>query len=88
MSSFDRRKFLLAASSIGAVAAFSSRAFADPGVSADKILFGQAAVLEGPASALGIGMRDGLRGAFAECKGWHQGPQARADEPRRWLRAR
>ncbi len=61
----DRRRFLVAASFIGA-AGFSSRAFADPGVSADKILFGQAAVLEGPASALGIGMRDGLTAAFAE----------------------
>jgi len=62
----NRRRFLLAASSLGVVAAFSSRAFADPGVSADKILFGQAAVLEGPASALGIGMRDGLTAAFTE----------------------
>ena len=61
----DRRRFLVAASFIGA-AGFSSRAFADPGVSADKILFGQAAVLEGPASALGIGMRDGLTAAFTE----------------------
>ena len=60
----DRRRFLVAASFIRA-AGFSSRAFADPGVSADKILFGQAAVLEGPASALGIGMRDGLTAAFA-----------------------
>jgi branched-chain amino acid transport system substrate-binding protein len=66
MSSFNRRKFIIAASSVGAAAAFSSRAFADPGVSADKILFGQAAVFEGPAGALGIGMRDGLKAAFTE----------------------
>ncbi len=39
---------------------------ADPGVSGDKIILGQAAPLEGPASALGIGMRDGLLAAFAE----------------------
>lgn len=39
---------------------------ADPGVSADKILFGQAAALEGPAAALGQGMRLGLEAAFAE----------------------
>ena len=39
---------------------------ADPGISADKIIFGQAAPLEGPASALGTGMRDGLLAAFAE----------------------
>jgi ABC-type branched-subunit amino acid transport system substrate-binding protein len=66
MSILDRRRFLIAASSMGTAAALSSRAFADPGVSADKIVFGQAAVLEGPASALGIGMRDGLTAAFAE----------------------
>lgn len=39
---------------------------ADPGVSADKILFGQAAALEGPAAALGQGMHLGLEAAFAE----------------------
>lgn len=39
---------------------------ADPGVSADKIILGQAAPLEGPASALGIGMRDGMLAAFNE----------------------
>ena len=39
---------------------------ADPGVSADKIVFGQAAPLAGPAAALGTGMRDGLLAAFAE----------------------
>jgi ABC-type branched-subunit amino acid transport system substrate-binding protein len=57
---------MVAASSVGAMAVLSSRACADPGVSADKILFGQAAVLEGPTSALGIGMRDGLTAAFVE----------------------
>ncbi len=39
---------------------------ADPGVYPDRIVFGQAAVLEGPASALGTGMRDGILAAFAE----------------------
>lgn len=39
---------------------------ADPGVSADKIVFGQAAPLSGPASALGQGMHDGLVAAFNE----------------------
>ena len=38
----------------------------DPGVGADRILFGQAAALEGPAAALGTGMRLGLQAAFAE----------------------
>jgi branched-chain amino acid transport system substrate-binding protein len=39
---------------------------ADPGVSANKILFGQVAALEDPASTLGQGMRDGINAAFAE----------------------
>jgi len=37
-----------------------------PGVSADKIVFGQSAALGGPASALGIGMREGILAAFDE----------------------
>src|SRR6202795_2134527 len=36
------------------------------GVSSDSILFGQAAALEGPSSALGQGMRQGILAAFAE----------------------
>jgi branched-chain amino acid transport system substrate-binding protein len=36
------------------------------GVSSDAILFGQAAALEGPSSALGQGMRHGILAAFAE----------------------
>jgi branched-chain amino acid transport system substrate-binding protein len=39
---------------------------AEPGVSADRILFGQAAALAGPSSALGQGMRQGILAAFAE----------------------
>jgi branched-chain amino acid transport system substrate-binding protein len=66
MLRFDRRRFLIGASSLGAAVACSQHASADPGVSAEKILFGQAAVFEGPANALGIGMRDGLTAAFAE----------------------
>lgn len=51
-----------------ALAAFVTGAAtaADPGVSADKVVFGQAAVFEGPASALGLGMREGIQAAFAE----------------------
>jgi ABC-type branched-subunit amino acid transport system substrate-binding protein len=41
-------------------------AMAEDGVSADSIVFGQAAVFEGPASALGLGMRAGLQAAFEE----------------------
>jgi branched-chain amino acid transport system substrate-binding protein len=36
------------------------------GVSSDAILFGQVAALEGPSSALGQGMRQGILAAFAE----------------------
>jgi branched-chain amino acid transport system substrate-binding protein len=36
------------------------------GVSSDTILFGQAAALEGPSSALGQGMRQGILAAFEE----------------------
>jgi len=41
-------------------------AFAENGVSADKVVFGQATALEGPASALGQGMKLGLEAAFNE----------------------
>jgi len=49
-----------------ATLAFIAPAAAENGVTADKIVFGQAAALDGPASALGQGMRDGLQAAFAE----------------------
>ncbi len=46
--------------------AAATPAKAENGVTADKIVFGQAAALDGPAAALGVGMRDGLLAAFAE----------------------
>jgi ABC-type branched-subunit amino acid transport system substrate-binding protein len=48
------------------IAAFTTSTFAQNGVSADKIVLGQAAALEGPAAALGQGMREGLLAAFDE----------------------
>ena len=39
---------------------------AETGVTSDAILFGQVAALEGPSSALGQGMRQGIVAAFAE----------------------
>jgi ABC-type branched-subunit amino acid transport system substrate-binding protein len=39
---------------------------AEPGVSDDRIVFGQSAALRGPASALGLGMREGILAAFHE----------------------
>src|SRR5579864_2566575 len=46
--------------------ATSLPASAENGVTADKILFGQAAALDGPAAALGQGMKSGLEAAFTE----------------------
>jgi branched-chain amino acid transport system substrate-binding protein len=40
--------------------------FAEDGVFKDRVVFGQIAALEGPAQALGQGMRQGLLAAFAE----------------------
>src|SRR6202048_2246345 len=57
---------------IAAVALFVGAALsaavarAEPGIAGDKIVFGQAAALDGPAAALGQGMREGLLAAFAE----------------------
>ncbi len=39
---------------------------AEPGVFDDRIVFGQSAAFEGPAAALGLGMRQGILAAFAE----------------------
>src|SRR5207253_7918995 len=64
------RGSLAAAIALGAMIlaapVFSVPALAEDGVSASEIVFGQAAVLEGPASALGVGMRTGLQAAFDE----------------------
>ncbi len=61
-------KTILSSALAAAIGLFSGNyvALADPGVAADKIVFGQAAALEGPAAALGTGMRDGILAAFAE----------------------
>jgi ABC-type branched-subunit amino acid transport system substrate-binding protein len=58
----------LIGASIGAllVLALSAEADAEPGVSADKIVFGQSAAFKGPAAALGLGMRQGILAAFEE----------------------
>ena len=45
---------------------FSHAVQAEDGVSKDKILFGQVAALNGPAAALGLGMREGILAAFEE----------------------
>jgi branched-chain amino acid transport system substrate-binding protein len=61
------RRYGIAAALAGALAlAPFPPAAAEDGVAADSITFGQAAVLEGPASALGQGMRAGIQAAFDE----------------------
>jgi ABC-type branched-subunit amino acid transport system substrate-binding protein len=49
-----------------AASAISTPAAAETGVTSSRILFGQSAALEGPAAALGTGMRLGIEAAFAE----------------------
>lgn len=49
-----------------AFAALPFSAMAEDGVTDAKVVFGQAAALEGPAAALGTGMKTGLEAAFAE----------------------
>jgi len=62
------RKYLCSAAVLAALA-MPAVAYAENGVSDNEILFGQAAALEGPASALGTGMKLGLEAAFAEVNG-------------------
>jgi ABC-type branched-subunit amino acid transport system substrate-binding protein len=62
----NRRAVLTGLACASTASLHSVRAFAETGVTADKIVLGQAAVFEGPASALGLGMRDGLMAAFTE----------------------
>jgi ABC-type branched-subunit amino acid transport system substrate-binding protein len=50
----------------GAVSLTGIVAHAEPGVFDDRIVFGQSTALEGPAAALGLGMRDGILAAFNE----------------------
>lgn len=55
--------FFASASQLVAVAG------ADPGVLPDRIVFGQSAAFDGPARALGLGMREGILAAFHEING-------------------
>jgi ABC-type branched-subunit amino acid transport system substrate-binding protein len=63
---FMRRYGAAAALTGGLALVCLSPAAAENGVTKDSITFGQAAVLEGPASALGQGMRAGIQAAFDE----------------------
>jgi len=50
----------------GAISLTDIAAHAEPGVFDDRILFGQSAAFEGPAAALGLGMREGILASFNE----------------------
>lgn len=50
----------------GAISLIEVAARAEPGVFDDRILFGQSAAFEGPAAALGLGMREGILASFNE----------------------
>lgn len=62
----DRRSFILRSALAGTAITMPSLLHAEQGVTDARIVFGQAAVFEGPASALGLGMQEGLRAAFGE----------------------
>src|SRR5499427_3603929 len=61
----ENRSLILFASVVVFALADTS-ALAEDGVTKGRIVFGQVAALEGPAQALGQGMRQGLLAAFAE----------------------
>ena len=50
----------------GPISLMNVAAHAEPGVFDDRILFGQSAAFEGPAAALGLGMREGILASFNE----------------------
>src|SRR5262245_5142533 len=61
------RRFAVAAMlGLGAISLMDGAAFADPGVFDNRIVFGMSAAFEGPAAALGLGMREGILAAFNE----------------------
>ena len=61
-----RRHFLLGASALAGSSLLPRMGHAEAGIAADKIVFGEAAALDGPAGALGSGMKAGISAAFAE----------------------
>jgi branched-chain amino acid transport system substrate-binding protein len=67
--SFQRLLRLCVATGFGVGLMSAAAVAAEPGVSDDKIVFGQAAALAGPAGALGQDMRTGILAAFAEANG-------------------
>src|SRR5262245_56336481 len=50
----------------GAIPLVDVAAHAEPGVFDNRIVFGESAAFDGPAAALGLGMREGILAAFGE----------------------
>jgi branched-chain amino acid transport system substrate-binding protein len=63
--SISKKAFLVSAL-VCASAFFAPNVKAETGITDTEILFGQTAAFEGPASALGLGMKEGLLAAFKE----------------------
>ena len=66
MANKKDRIFLGSVVSLALLAAAATDVSAEPGVLNDRIVFGQSAALDGPAEALGQGIREGILAAFAE----------------------
>ena len=66
MKTIDVHRNALITATIAASLLAATFARAEDGVTDDTIVFGQAAVFEGPAAALGLGMRAGIQAAFEE----------------------
>jgi branched-chain amino acid transport system substrate-binding protein len=66
MICWPRGSAVVAILGVGAIWLMDIAAHAEPGVFDDRILFGQSAAFEGPAAALGLGMREGILASFNE----------------------
>src|SRR5262245_39693398 len=61
-----RRLAVTAMLGFSAILRMDIAAHAEPGVFDNRIVFGQSAAFEGPAAALGLGMREGILASFNE----------------------
>ncbi|MEK1855186.1 MAG: ABC transporter substrate-binding protein [Phyllobacterium sp.] len=66
MTCWVRRIAVAVLLGFGAVSLTGIVAHAEPGVFDDRIVFGQSAAFDGPAAALGLGMREGILASFNE----------------------
>src|SRR5262245_61820889 len=66
MACWLRRFAVAAIFGFGAISLMDLAAFAEPGVFDNRIVFGMSAAFDGPAAALGLGMREGVLASFNE----------------------